>query len=195
MKKTLFIEIECGEKTCASESGKFCPFMSTRRYGTEWVCALFPTEIMFFTDLEEKEGWIQRCDECLATEEKYNKLGLEERIDNYLAKALPKEVRSLDRDVNNKLDWKYVEMLKIDWCLYKPEGEMVCVGRTPGIDTEWELLSDCIKYNKCPFLFRTREDARKMNRIINSHRYKGWDKCVVKKWSRLVFAAGLKEES
>jgi len=75
-----------------------------------------------------------------------------------------------------------------------PEGEMVCVGRTPGISTEWEFLSDCIKYNKYPLLFRTREDARKMSRMINSHTYKGWDKCVVKKWSRLVLAAGLKED-
>jgi len=96
MKKTLFIEIECGEKTCASEPGKFCPFMSTRRYGTEWVCALFPDDKSFFTKLKDEGEWIQRCDECLATEEKYNKLGLDLRIDNYLAKTLP------------QLDWKDV---------------------------------------------------------------------------------------
>lgn len=65
MKKTLSIEIECGELTCASEPGKFCPFVGSVKMGTKTVCRLFPSEDKSYTVLEDKDGWVQKCPACL----------------------------------------------------------------------------------------------------------------------------------
>ena len=65
MKRTLELTIDCGDTTCASEPGKFCRFFGTRRMGTEFVCRLFPTTEDSFTPLEDKDGWVQRCEACL----------------------------------------------------------------------------------------------------------------------------------
>ncbi len=70
MKRTLRVEIECGETTCASEPGKFCEFFGSRNFGSVPVCALFPAGDSTWTDLEEKDGWTQRCSQCIAAEEK-----------------------------------------------------------------------------------------------------------------------------
>ena len=63
-KVKLEIIIECGEHTCASEPGKFCRFLGSMRFGTIPLCLLFPDRESSHTLLEEKDGWLQRCDAC-----------------------------------------------------------------------------------------------------------------------------------
>lgn len=65
---TLTIPIECGADTCASEPGKFCRFVGSRSFGQRFVCRLFPTKTESFTPLAERDGWLQRCDQCKAAE-------------------------------------------------------------------------------------------------------------------------------
>lgn len=55
------ILIEHGEKTCASEPGKFCRFAGSKSFGTDPWCTLFNTR------LRDKDGWLQRAPECLET--------------------------------------------------------------------------------------------------------------------------------
>ena len=75
MLKTLRIQIECGETTCASEPGRFCRFLGSRRMGTVPVCMLFPEKNPGrkhpggITELEQTTGWLQRCPACLAAQE------------------------------------------------------------------------------------------------------------------------------
>ena len=66
----LVIEIQCGAKTCATEPGKFCKYVGSRRLGTQPVCLLFPGNNAAHTDLyaEPGESWLMRCDACLAAE-------------------------------------------------------------------------------------------------------------------------------
>ena len=59
------IEIECGEKTCAREPGKFCRYFGTLGLGQKPVCRLFPTEKASYTHLDEVGGWTMRCDDCI----------------------------------------------------------------------------------------------------------------------------------
>lgn len=63
--RRLNILIECGEKTCASSPGKFCKYLWVRRFGTESVCSLFPSEPDTCTVLDAEDGWTQRCQACL----------------------------------------------------------------------------------------------------------------------------------
>lgn len=66
MQKVIKIEIECGERTCASEPGVWCKMIGTKIYGSRWVCTLFQDKDgRTFTELEDKDGWIQRCPACL----------------------------------------------------------------------------------------------------------------------------------
>lgn len=65
MKKLITLEINCGKKTCASEPGKFCKFFGTKMLGQFPVCCLFPGADTSYTTLEEVDGWVQRCEECL----------------------------------------------------------------------------------------------------------------------------------
>jgi hypothetical protein len=69
MKQTLKVDIECGEKTCASEAGKFCEFFGSIKFGQVPVCTLFPSgeenRYSPHTILVEKDGWTQRCTKCL----------------------------------------------------------------------------------------------------------------------------------
>ncbi len=67
--RTVKIEINCGPMTCASVPGEFCAFVGTRSFGTKFICTLFPDDQNPYTPLTEKDGWLQRCDDCLATEE------------------------------------------------------------------------------------------------------------------------------
>ena len=65
------LTIDCGEKTCAREAGKFCSYFGTRSFGQKAVCMLFPSEAGgSYTDLAEiSEGYsmglTQRCEACL----------------------------------------------------------------------------------------------------------------------------------
>lgn len=74
MHRILSISINCGEKTCASEPGKFCQFLGSMRFGTCPVCMLFPMENPgrkdqgAATPLKEVDGWLQRCENCLSSE-------------------------------------------------------------------------------------------------------------------------------
>lgn len=64
----LSLAVVCGEAACASEPGKFCQFLGSRRMGTMTVCRLFPTKEDSHTPLEDKHGWVQRCSACLEAE-------------------------------------------------------------------------------------------------------------------------------
>ena len=74
MMRKLTIGIECADKTCAVEPGKFCKYLGSRRFGTVFVCSLFPGEPLLlaypkvYTDLHDLDGWVQRCPACLAAE-------------------------------------------------------------------------------------------------------------------------------
>lgn len=57
-----YIMIEHGEKTCASEPGKFCRFLGAKSFGTVPVCMLFENRL-----LNEKDGWVLRHKDCLNT--------------------------------------------------------------------------------------------------------------------------------
>ena len=64
--KTLVFPIECGEKTCATEPGKFCNFLALNLKG-EGLC-------YFFGRVEEAlegpyKGWIMRHNMCYMHED------------------------------------------------------------------------------------------------------------------------------
>ena len=61
--KEHIIKFRSGEKTCASEAGKFCRFIGSRNFGQWPVCMLFGVRL--FSDGEGGMGWIQRCSECM----------------------------------------------------------------------------------------------------------------------------------
>jgi len=65
MKTNLIFEIECGEKTCAAEPGKFCYFLNLGFAHRRLSCALFGR-------VEDKNGWIQRHKGCLLNERHNN---------------------------------------------------------------------------------------------------------------------------
>ena len=67
-KRTLSFKIDCGDHTCASESGKWCEHIGNRRAGTIMICTLFADGRDVTTDLADKDGWIQRCDACKKAE-------------------------------------------------------------------------------------------------------------------------------
>ena len=67
MKRTLQIEIDCGEKTCASEKGKFCQSIHHGPCGVA-LCDLFGGRLDNTKD--DYSGWTLRCDACLAAEVK-----------------------------------------------------------------------------------------------------------------------------
>lgn len=54
------ITFEHGEKTCAIKSGVFCRWQGAMGFGTKPVCVLFSNEPLY-----EKDGWIQRCAQCI----------------------------------------------------------------------------------------------------------------------------------
>lgn len=66
--KILAISAPCGEFTCASEPGKFCHNKGSIKYGQIGICRLFPSTDEAYTVLEEKDGWLLRCDACLIAE-------------------------------------------------------------------------------------------------------------------------------
>lgn len=53
-----------GETTCSEQPaypGSMCPFVYTRKYGTEFICRLFND-----WTLDDADGWLQRLPECMA---------------------------------------------------------------------------------------------------------------------------------
>ena len=87
-KRTLNIVIDCGEKTCASEPGVFCPRLLTTHFGTRWVCgAFFDKECKQVVLHEDHEsGWLQRCDQCLKAEQKviHNGISVGDKVQHVL---------------------------------------------------------------------------------------------------------------
>lgn len=73
MQNVFKFTIECGEKTCASEPGKFCQFLGSLGMRARPICRLFPSEVTAFTKLEDTVGkgkaWVLRCLACLEQEE------------------------------------------------------------------------------------------------------------------------------
>jgi hypothetical protein len=67
MKVRLAVHIECGKHTCASEPGKFCQFAGTIKFGSTYVCRLFPGDGSY-TLLKDKDGWLQRTRACMEAE-------------------------------------------------------------------------------------------------------------------------------
>lgn len=61
--KTITLQIECGEDTCASEAGKFCEYLGTSTSITP-VCALFPFDEASYTRLDFDQSVVRRCDAC-----------------------------------------------------------------------------------------------------------------------------------
>jgi hypothetical protein len=72
----LLINIECGNETCASKPGVFCKYLGTTKFGTNYVCVLFPNqnpgrkEHGGVTPLQEDKpgGSLLRCTACLNAE-------------------------------------------------------------------------------------------------------------------------------
>ncbi len=68
MKTKIAFEIECGGLTCSSEPGKFCQFVTTSRFGTQFHCHLFSEQSTYdhrIMPLDEIDGWLKRHDGCL----------------------------------------------------------------------------------------------------------------------------------
>lgn len=64
----LALDIECGERTCAVTRGVFCRFLGSVKCGQVPVCRLFPSDDHTYTLLDDVDGWVQRCEECLCAE-------------------------------------------------------------------------------------------------------------------------------
>jgi hypothetical protein len=62
----LHFETECGEKTCASEPGKFCYFVRVKNFGTSYLCLYYDEK------LYDNDGWLIRCPKCLNEQRKEN---------------------------------------------------------------------------------------------------------------------------
>ena len=73
MQKKLSIKINSGNLTCANMPGKFCVFLGAVKFGLVPVCRLFPSTDRSYTFLEDKDGWVQRCDECLQNDPEQQK--------------------------------------------------------------------------------------------------------------------------
>lgn len=63
--RSLLIQIDSGETTCAADTGKFCEHFRMRLDGSRPYCRLFDRHLK-----EDKpDGWLQRCPECIQAEE------------------------------------------------------------------------------------------------------------------------------
>ena len=49
-----------GKTTCASERGKFCPFLFSKAFGTKYMCILFNVTLF-----ENNNMCLVRCKECV----------------------------------------------------------------------------------------------------------------------------------
>jgi hypothetical protein len=95
MKATILFEIECGEKTCASEPGKFCEFTRVPANGDAY-CALFSSPGKFnVIRLRDSEGWLMRHEKCL---EATSKKPIWEVIEEIMADVPDEEFDKLPKD-------------------------------------------------------------------------------------------------
>lgn len=76
MKITSNLNIECGETTCYHEPGEHCRFLGTKKFGSMYVCMLFPSDSPRYKDCgsytvlnENADGGIARCEACLMASE------------------------------------------------------------------------------------------------------------------------------
>ena len=60
--RTLKLLIVAGEKTCYEVKGKHCDYLRTSHFGQKFHCGIFNQE------LQDKDGWLQRCQDCLSKE-------------------------------------------------------------------------------------------------------------------------------
>ena len=75
--KVIAIKITSGDKTCANKPGDFCKYLGSIKFGSISVCMLFPNNNnnntlkgdTSYTILEEKDGWVQRCEDCLKADD------------------------------------------------------------------------------------------------------------------------------
>ena len=68
MKHKATITIDAGEKTCASEPGKFCRYVGQKAFGTKHVCTFpFLSETTDYPRLYDVDGWLMRLPVCLET--------------------------------------------------------------------------------------------------------------------------------
>jgi len=58
------IKINHGETTCASEPGKFCRFLGSKKFGLIPVCLLFGETLDVHHQQHDKAGWVARCGQC-----------------------------------------------------------------------------------------------------------------------------------
>jgi len=63
------IQYECGDKTCAISKGTFCRFLGVKNLGSTYVCLLYRGDEGDEVKLFNEDGWLQRCDQCLANDE------------------------------------------------------------------------------------------------------------------------------
>lgn len=68
MTRILAFEINCGEKTCASEPGRFCEFFCDNCFGR-------PSCFFFGKLRDDEDGWVRRHERCLALEGHAQKQG------------------------------------------------------------------------------------------------------------------------
>ena len=66
-RRTLCVDVTCGETTCAAEPGVFCRFLRVGLAGKDPTCVLFDERI-FDESGNGIAGWLQRCDACLEAE-------------------------------------------------------------------------------------------------------------------------------
>ena len=66
--KIIKLELNCGEKTCASSPGNFCRFARSSVDGFLPRCTLFG-ERLFDETGTSVMGWLQRLPKCLQAEE------------------------------------------------------------------------------------------------------------------------------
>jgi hypothetical protein len=66
MNRRLTIHIDSGPTTCASEPGKFCPWLRPTDFGHQFACGLFDHQRLH--DDGEPKGWLKRLPECVDAE-------------------------------------------------------------------------------------------------------------------------------
>lgn len=71
MRRILHLVIFAGDKTCASEPGKFCKHVMAKKFGSIPFCQVYNKELSSIdrsSKFYEVIGWLQRLPECLRDE-------------------------------------------------------------------------------------------------------------------------------